>query len=469
MQHALELLQQYIAGLKNLSSCMLRVRGGNCRRQLYTACSTAIPQLIGAVIKPSRTISFTFNMAVESPPSLSTIFENLTSSLTLVLSSLPLDRSSLLPSKDGISLLDTKNEIFLSYVQYLVFLIIFKLRDAQKIRGTEGEGPSEEEDGGSTGGQEQEGVTAEAIVKKLVECRVFLERGIKPLEGRLKYQLDKVLRAAEDVERKAVFKGNANDGSGRVQKGNGMDGEGTADVSESLNTSDEDDPDKGTPSLAGLEIDELSYRPHPASLLQPRSTTLSATTKTKVGDGIYRPPRIAPTSLPTTDRGSTAVEGSRGRRRNKSAVVDEYIATELSNAPIAEPSIGSTVVGGGRRNKTARERQAEAERRDYEESNFVRLPKESKKDRAMVTRGHDQRGGYGGEEWRGLGEGVDRIERLTAKRKGSGRAFLERSRKRELDLTKPIQSGQAIATAGERMEKRRRVLGKRNRTKADYQ
>ena len=376
----------------------------------------------------------------------------------------------MLPSKDGISLLDTKNEVFLSYVQHLVFLIIFKLRDAQEARGPEGQEPSEKQDGEEIGEEEQEGVTAEDIVKKLVECRVFLERGIKPLEGRLKYQLDKVLRAAEDVERNEVVTGNANDRSGRVQKGNERNGQGTADASETLNTSDEDDAEEGTATgLAGLEIDELSYRPHPASLLQPRSTTLSAAAKTKVGDGIYRPPRIAPTSLPTTVRGSTAVEGSRGGRRNKSAVVDEYIATELSNAPMAEPSIGSTVVSGGRRNKTVRERQVEAERRDYEESNFVRLPKESKKDRAMVRRGQDQRGGYGGEEWRGLGEGVDRIERLTAKRKSFGREFLERSRKRELDLAKPIQSGETTAIAGERMEKRRRVLGKRNRTKADYQ
>ena len=40
---------------------------------------------------------------------------------------------------------------------------------------------------------------AEAV-KKLAELRVWLEKGVRPCETRLKYQIEKVLRAASDWE-----------------------------------------------------------------------------------------------------------------------------------------------------------------------------------------------------------------------------------------------------------------------------
>lgn len=83
---------------------------------------------------------------------------------------------------------------------------------------------------------------------------------------------------------------------------------------------------------------------------------------------------------------------------------------------MAEPSIGTTIVSGGRGTKTARDRAQEAERTNYEESNFVRLPALSKKEMAKQRGRRD--GQYGGEEMRDLGAGLDRIERMTGKRKG---------------------------------------------------
>lgn len=74
-----------------------------------------------------------------APPhaqSLSTLLGNLTSCLTSAASSLPAPRKeapsdvSIEPPQDGISLLDTKSEILLSYLHNLVFLIIFQLRNA---------------------------------------------------------------------------------------------------------------------------------------------------------------------------------------------------------------------------------------------------------------------------------------------------------------------------------------------------
>ncbi|KAK2841657.1 hypothetical protein FQN49_006033, partial [Arthroderma sp. PD_2] len=135
----------------------------------------------------------------------------------------------------------------------------------------------------------------------------------------------------------------------------------------------------------------------------------------------------------------------------KSKAIDEFVGAEMSAAPMAEPSIGSTIRAGGRHVSTQQDRAKEEERRTYEETNLLRLPKESKKERAK--RGGNRRGGYGGEEWQGLGEGVDRIHRLTQRKKDSGGA-LQRSRKR---ATEDGPRGDGL-NIGERFDKRQKTI-----------
>jgi len=185
---------------------------------------------------------------------------------------------------------------------------------------------------------------------------------------------------------------------------------------------------------------------------------------------VYRPPKIAPTVMPTTERR----EGRGDRRPMKSATMDEYIAEELSSAPLAMPSVGTTIVSGGRKTKTAGEKAEEDRRRDYEETNFVRLPKESKKDRAKRNQieGRSSRTQFGGEDWRELGEGVDRISRLTGRGRGGSsggtRALLEKSRKRGRDTTDSARGSglnESTREIGDRFNKRVRTLetGRRDR------
>lgn len=325
------------------------------------------------------------------------LLTSLTTSLESATTSLP-QASTILPPKDGISLLDVKNELFLSYVQNLVFLIIVKLR-----HGSSSEGGSD---------TRELSQIHEEVVKKLAELRVCLEKGARPLEGRLKYQIDKVVRAAGDAEtnkgaaspKKAGIKGEASQGS---------DEEEESDMSEGIN--------------------ELSYRPNISAMMPP-----AVNPEKDQPDGIYRPPHITPTVMPVT-RGR---EEREERRPAKSATLDEFIATELSSAPIAEPSIGSTIISGGRRNKTQRERDDEAERRAYEESHFIRLPKESKNDGAKKG-GRARDGGFGGEEWRNLDIGLNRIERLT-QRSGST-SGLSKRRKRAIE-DGPRNSGEQVGT-----------------------
>ncbi|KAI9877671.1 MAG: hypothetical protein M1830_003151 [Pleopsidium flavum] len=362
------------------------------------------------------------------------LLSTLTESLSSTVHSVP-EAAATLPTKDGISLFDTKNELLLSYLQNLVFLVIIKLRNITSRTSTNGTSTTDTE------------YSIGEVVKKLVELRVYLEKGVRPLEGRLKYQIDKILRAADDAARNAAKKPN-----GIVQAQKAADGTHASDDHQSDSEGGSSADIDTRPVKSAAEIDDLSYRPNPAALMRPGRPSDSRTSASK-HNGIYRPPRITPTALPTT---TGRVERA-ARKPSKSATLDEFISTELSSAPLAEPSIGSTIVSGGRRSKSQKERAADSERRVYEESNFVRLPKESKKERAKKGTGRRD-GGYGGEEWRGLGEGVERIERLTQKKKGGG-GVLERSRKRAVE-DGPRSSGEVI---GERFEKKRRMQGPRSR------
>jgi U3 small nucleolar ribonucleoprotein protein LCP5 len=351
--------------------------------------------------------------------SLTALLNTLTDALTSATESVSKIKPPI-PPKDGISLLDVKNELFLSYLQNLVFLIILKLRNRRH-------GSSEEDESLDT-----------AVVKKLVELQVYLDKGVRPLEARLKYQIDKVLRAADDAKR-------AEDAAKPKAKTN-------ADEEEEEATDDGSDVESTNGDMNASEIDDLQYRPNPSAFVRPATTTTNDTKSTDEGL-YYKPPRIQATVMPTT-----GPREKEARKPNKSATLDEFVSTELSTAPMAEPSIGTTIISGGRRSKTEKEKTEEREKKEYEERNYVRLPKESKKDRAK--KGGRKDAGYGGEEWRGLGEGIDRIERLT-KRSGERVGMLDKSRKRPTE-DGPRQSGGG-AELGQGYQKRQKTTEKSGR------
>lgn len=358
-------------------------------------------------------------------------------SLTQSISS-TLEATAKIPSvdapKDGISLLDVKNELLLSYLQNLVFLILVKLRKSK-------EGDSSESD--------DESSLDDEVVKKLVELRLYLEKGVRPMEDKLRYQIEKVLRAADDAER--------NEKAAAAAADNISESESGPDSDEAS-----DDDEAGDEKAGPANVADLAFRPSMGALI--RSTTDSTGKSTKDTNGIYKPPKIAPTAMPTTE--------TRERRQRgpiKSATMDEFIADEMSSAPQAQPSIGTNIVQFGRRLKTAGERKEEDERRNYEERNFVRLAKASKTDRAKQAAVDARRGrmNYGGEEFRDLSMGVDRINRMTKKTGGGGtKALLEKSRKRGPETTDGPR-GSGNAAMGERYEKRLKVLdgGRRDRGK----
>ncbi|CCU82813.1 unnamed protein product [Blumeria hordei] len=321
--------------------------------------------------------------------------------------------------KDGISLLDAKNELFLSYLQNLVFLITLKIRNSYK----ETDGISES--------------LEDSVVKKLVELQLYIEKGVRPLENRLKYQIEKVIQAHDDSKRIEDVKHSKIHGKPtQISK-----------QEHSQIESDDDSEDNAT-SIAPV-IQDLQYRPNPTALIPKTSTFVE-----KSEGGVYKPPRIQATSMPTTTR-----REKENKKPMKSATIDEFINNEMGTAPISMPSVGSTILGGGRTINSDKQRNEEKERREYEERNYVRLPKESKKERAK--KGGKREAGYGGEEWRGLEDGIDRIESLTKKKSGDRMSILEKSRKR----SKTNEETRVHADIGEHYRKKLKTLdsGRRDR------
>lgn len=321
--------------------------------------------------------------------------------------------SAIAPPEHGVSLLDVKNELFLSYLQTLALRNLVIIRSIKE-------------------GQSFEDVQElnDTLTKTLVQQRVYLEKGVRPLEQRIKYQVDKVIRAASDEEVDAAKK------------------QAQAAVRKSVNkddTGEEDDSDDDSEN----ELDDLAYRPNPAAFAQAPSEDQNAARLAAIKqDGVYRPPRVSATAMPDIDQ-----KERRERKPVRSTAVDEYIANEMSTAPAAQPSVGTTIVDGGRRVQNARALAEEAERREYEETNLVRLPPESKKDKAKKK--SRDRVGFGGEELRGLGENLDRIADLTRKTKTSA---LDRSRKR-----RAIEDGPRDDGAGRAFDIKRKRLDKKMR------
>lgn len=290
------------------------------------------------------------------------LLSGLTESLKSALISLP-ETATIQPPPEGISLLDTKNELLLSYLQNLVFLIILKLRE----RPSSGTSP--------------ETALDDEVVRTLVSLRIYLEKGVRPLESRLKYQLDKLLfAAAEEVPTTAAQALNRSPTSKNHQK-NGHTSDTASDA-----------PDTNPPSFS--RIPDLAHRPNPSSLLPLRKPSSAPS-----ASNIYQPPRLNPTAPPDSRKPPP--------KPRKSHLLDSFVLEELTDAPFAEPSIGS---GSGLK---GREREKEEERRGYEEGRLVRLPGEKRKRR----RGGE---GFGEDDLVGGIGGVD-FARGDGKRRKGGR------------------------------------------------
>ena len=372
--------------------------------------------------------------------------ETLTESLQSALSAIQSSADVFSPPEDGISLLDVKNEVLLSYLHNLAFLIVFKLRNLKDY--------------------DVDSSLFSQVTRKLVELRAYLEAGLRPLEGRLKYQIEQVIKASDNFDRRTSNLSIV-DGAKAITNGTASD-----------------ESDSGSDDELNIPTDTAQPQ-HNDTVTQTHRPTLPTTFATRArsqhtstnpssnSTAPYRPPRITPTSMPTPTPSSTSTTKPRPHR---SHLLDEYISTELSSTPSALPSIGSnnTILSRGRGSLSSREALKEKERQEYEERNFVRLPGESKAERRKarargeggVNGGRDM---FGGEDWTGLGGLGDRVVRSVKRGRdgedGGGRreSLLERRGKRRREREDapdgPREDGRGeLGRIGEAFEKRRKVL-----------
>ncbi|KAK7035747.1 hypothetical protein R3P38DRAFT_3311739 [Favolaschia claudopus] len=165
------------------------------------------------------------------------------------------------PNPNGISLLNLKPQILLSYMQSLLLL------SAHRALGHTLSERSPPTQPFSNSQRDTRGADAGDLVDGLIEGRVVLEK-VRVLEGRMRYQIEKLVRAAQA-------------------------------------------PESGPEAAVD---DPLAFRPNPANLLNQdgeasdvsdNENARESTSADRDGDndGIYRPPRLAPVPYTAASKG----------------------------------------------------------------------------------------------------------------------------------------------------------------------
>ncbi|PNH10325.1 Neuroguidin [Tetrabaena socialis] len=175
---------------------------------------------------------------------------------------------------EGLSYLEAKHLLLLSYCTHIVFYLLLKA-EGRPVRD-------------------------HPVIGRLVELRAYLEK-VRPIDKQLSYQIDKLLRAAS-----MAAAAEAPGGSGRDADGAAGPGPGSA--------------------AAGLQDgDALQYGPRPDALVpKNRGAAAAAGGGDAGGDdggGVYRAPRMVPTSMEMDERraagGEAAALTTQERRRLK--------------------------------------------------------------------------------------------------------------------------------------------------------
>ncbi|CAG7822436.1 unnamed protein product [Allacma fusca] len=255
-----------------------------------------------------------------------------------------LDTDSL-STRDGMSFLDVKNHLL---IQYLINLTgIVKLKTA--------------------GRSIQESV----FLKKLVELRVYLEK-IKPIETKLRYQIDKLVNSSVNGAAGAdplKFRANLED----LQN----------DDDESVEDSEEEDEDTDK-----------------------RSKT-----------GIYRPPKVAPQSFEDEDEVAPAKKAEKNRKKSINQSLIRELQEEFLDTPVEIHNMGDAYA-----------KQLSREVRDkqqYEENFMTRLPvtkQDKHRSKAMSTIGvlGDEITSF---KRTNAGPSKGKKRKFSGKKKGKGKKF----------------------------------------------
>lgn len=266
----------------------------------------------------------------------------------------------------GVSLLSLKYDSLLSYLNSLALILLSRVEDLKdSLNGDDESGAAE---------------ASEKAVENSVVQRVVLERGVKGLEKKISYQLDKMVRSYNK----------------------------------------EKDSHKHLPTEVNIDEDsdsdaDLNFKPNALALSKRDENDEERPGKT------YKPPKITAIAPPSSNTG-----GSKPGR--KLQAMEEYIE-ERGDAPLTEYSIGSNIVDHGRGGiKTKHDVAKEEEITRYEEDNFTRLPRTQTKKSAKDKK-KEQENVFGGEDW-GIFNNNREYNGGSNKRKANG-AWDKAKRKRK--------------------------------------
>lgn len=286
---------------------------------------------------------------------------------------------------EGVSLLLLKNQALLLYLNNVALVVLGHLHRLQDASAQD--------------------LVGEAV-KRLVVQRVTLERGVKPLERKLAYQLDVMLRSYNRMLAQ--------------EKASRENSQARPGLELGLALEEEDDEEKQDEEE---EDDNLAYRPDAAAL---------AKLTVKSGEGAksdekYRPPKIL-AAAPPTKLGKREQEPVERNRKLQS--MEEYLH-EQSDMPAQSSSIGATIVGHGRGGvKTDHDKKREMEIQRYEESNFTRLPTTQTK-KTFKQKQRDAANQFGGEDWGMFNEGNQRNIESDTLRKRRPQLAWDRAKRRK--------------------------------------
>ncbi|KAJ2623866.1 hypothetical protein H4R22_005092 [Coemansia sp. RSA 1290] len=234
-----------------------------------------------------------------------------------------------LNTTSGLSFLEVKHHTMLSYLSNLSFLALLKLH-GRKLQGHE-------------------------IIKSLIEDRTVLEK-MKPLEQRLKYQIDKLLQTAITSEAT-------------------QEQLGTTDDPEKAPVSD----DRAKLAAAMLSEDALAdpsaFKPNPSQLAK----DIREEDQIAMESGVYRAPKQTPVHYEDNAVDQREREEQRlMERASRSRLVQDLMA-EYDDRPEKSTASGNPSVGI----HDSRMERLATERARYEEENFTRLAMNKKERKGL--------------------------------------------------------------------------------------
>lgn len=213
----------------------------------------------------------------------------------------------------GVSFLEVKYQVMLQYILQLAYFVHLKISGKQ--------------------------LENNPVVESLVELRVILDK-MKPIEAKLKYQIDKLVRAA---------------------------------VVENTQKSEEKKADVSTSEA--VAADPLAFKPNPLNLLNKDNDDEDEDVEDDDTNatGVYRPPKLAPVNYDeNAGRKSGKKERDEARMKEKASRsrLMKDLMTEMSENPEEIGVFGGVNEGTGYGDRIDN---VIAEKDRYEEDNYVRL------------------------------------------------------------------------------------------------